>query len=255
MISRIGNKTRIAKEISKHFPIHNIYIEPFFGAGGMFLGKPKVEHNFVNDIDGEIINFFRAVNRSEDQVIDFLENIIIHPEIFDSQTGQTDVEKAGLLVYRQMLGHLGTTSTIKYEPGRPIEAAIKKIKVIKRKIKNVHFDNSDYREFIKKIYLKTAGQKDATFIYADPPYINTKGMGWSEEDTDELIGVLESTGLKWAISGFDSEYFRKQSYRLEVIGERQNISDPKTEIIICNYREPQLELELEWEEPIYAYSA
>ena len=41
ILKRLGNKKKIAKEIQKYFPEHKIYIEPFFGAGGMFFNKPK----------------------------------------------------------------------------------------------------------------------------------------------------------------------------------------------------------------------
>lgn len=35
ILRRLGNKKRIAKEIQVYFPYHKIYIEPFFGAGGI----------------------------------------------------------------------------------------------------------------------------------------------------------------------------------------------------------------------------
>ena len=43
ILRRLGNKKKIAKEIQKYFPEHKIYIEPFFGAGGMFFNKPKAK--------------------------------------------------------------------------------------------------------------------------------------------------------------------------------------------------------------------
>ena len=42
ILRRLGNKKLIAEKIICHFPPHEIYIEPFFGAGGMFFNKPKV---------------------------------------------------------------------------------------------------------------------------------------------------------------------------------------------------------------------
>ena len=42
ILSRLGNKSAIADKIIQYFPSHEIYIEPFFGAGGMFFNKPKV---------------------------------------------------------------------------------------------------------------------------------------------------------------------------------------------------------------------
>ena len=67
ILRRLGNKKRIAKDIIKHFPPHKIYIEPFFGAGGMFFNKPKAKYNIVNDLDSDVFNLFQVVmNRREE---------------------------------------------------------------------------------------------------------------------------------------------------------------------------------------------
>ena len=67
ILRRLGNKKKIAKEIQKHFPVHKIYIEPFFGAGGMFFNKPKVKYNFLNDNDSEVFNLFNVVSTKKEQ--------------------------------------------------------------------------------------------------------------------------------------------------------------------------------------------
>lgn len=51
ILRRLGNKQAIAHKIIPYFPPHKIYIEPFFGAGGMFFNKPKAKYNIVNDLD------------------------------------------------------------------------------------------------------------------------------------------------------------------------------------------------------------
>ena len=47
ILRRLGNKKKIAEQIQGYFPEHKIYIEPFFGAGGMFFYKPKVKYNIL----------------------------------------------------------------------------------------------------------------------------------------------------------------------------------------------------------------
>ena len=67
ILRRLGTKKRIAHKIIAHFPLHKIYIEPFFGAGGMFFNKPKVKYNIVNDLDSDVFNLFQVVlNQKED---------------------------------------------------------------------------------------------------------------------------------------------------------------------------------------------
>jgi len=48
ILNRLGNKTRIAKDIIQHFPQHRTFIDMFFGAGGIFFNKPLADYNFCN---------------------------------------------------------------------------------------------------------------------------------------------------------------------------------------------------------------
>ena len=67
ILTRVGNKKRIASYIYKLFPEHNLYIEPFFGAGGMFFQKPRSKYNIVNDLDSDVYNLFMVIlNQKED---------------------------------------------------------------------------------------------------------------------------------------------------------------------------------------------
>src|SRR4051812_49227502 len=72
VLNRLGNKEAIAKSIIPHFPDHDIYLEPFFGAGGMFFSKPKVKHNFLNDKDSEVYNLFRQIIDNRQELIEAL---------------------------------------------------------------------------------------------------------------------------------------------------------------------------------------
>lgn len=55
-----GGKARIASWIISHFPPHNTYCEPFFGSGAVFFNKAPDKIETINDIDGDVVNFFRV---------------------------------------------------------------------------------------------------------------------------------------------------------------------------------------------------
>ena len=92
-----------------------------------------------------------------------------------------------------------------------------------------------------------------TFIYADPPYFdtdcNTYKSGWSEKDTEDLFKMLteyatnnydaNGNNIKFAISEFDNpiilELANKYNLQVTIIGERQNLLNRRTEILITNY--------------------
>ena len=68
ILRRLGNKGKIAEKIQRYFPPHKIYLEPFFGAGGMFFNKPKAKYNIVNDLDSDVFNLFQVVMNQKEEL-------------------------------------------------------------------------------------------------------------------------------------------------------------------------------------------
>ncbi len=67
----MGAKSRIAREVWRRFGDVPNYCEPFFGSGAILLGRPPFEGNrieTVNDIDGHLANFWRALQADPDAV-------------------------------------------------------------------------------------------------------------------------------------------------------------------------------------------
>lgn len=56
-----GAKFRLAPWIMKFFPPHRCYVEPFGGAAGVLLQKPRAYAEVYNDLDGDVVNFFRVL--------------------------------------------------------------------------------------------------------------------------------------------------------------------------------------------------
>ncbi|MHA2252068.1 MAG: DNA adenine methylase [Candidatus Kariarchaeaceae archaeon] len=70
-----GGKSRELDRISGHIPPFTRYIEPFFG-GGAVLFKLKPKDAFVNDIDVQLINFYKAVKSQSNSFFLNLQNIL-----------------------------------------------------------------------------------------------------------------------------------------------------------------------------------
>ncbi len=65
--SYFGGKSRLAPWIASLLPTHRTYVEPYFGSGAVLFAKPPSHTEIVNDLDGEIVNFFRVLrDRYED---------------------------------------------------------------------------------------------------------------------------------------------------------------------------------------------
>ena len=102
---------------------------------------------------------------------------------------------------------------------------------------------TDFRKVLGKVQFRD--NENEAFIYADPPYINqthTYKEGFTESDTIDLFQLLVGTGVKFAISEFDNDFVMglANDYKLNIItiGERQNMKNRRTEILVTNYRKP-----------------
>jgi len=70
-----GAKNKHTSKIVSVFPPHRTYVEPFFGGGSVFFAKPPSKVETVNDMNGDLMNFFRMLRdrRQRKQLIELLE--------------------------------------------------------------------------------------------------------------------------------------------------------------------------------------
>ena len=83
ILRRLGNKQAIAQDLIKYFPEHNCYVEPFFGAGGMFFNKPKANYNILNDLDSDVFNLFQVVINQKKDLESGLKIMPVHSDLLE----------------------------------------------------------------------------------------------------------------------------------------------------------------------------
>ena len=70
-----GGKRKVAAEVWARFGAVDNYVEPFFGSGAVLLGRPDHDGNeTINDLDGYVANFWRAVKHAPDATADWADN-------------------------------------------------------------------------------------------------------------------------------------------------------------------------------------
>jgi DNA adenine methylase len=261
ILRRLGNKKKIAAEIIQHFPDHKIYIEPFFGAGGMFFNKPKAKYNIVNDLDSDVFNLFQVIMNRKEELEQAFFIMPIHSDLLDywKKNKETDpIRKALRFLFLSNLTVLGKMDTLRYSPRDDSKGQFNKyIDDTFNFLYGVKFNNSDFRKFLKNInfidvdYGKPSGERNNTFIYNDSPYLETvntysdSGI-WTESDLIDLFDANEQTGCKYAMPEFDHPFILNQAkergLNVITIGERQNLKNRRTEILVTNYKNIQQEL-------------
>ena len=60
-----GNKSCIYTTIDAFMPPHKTYVEACMGSAEVFLRKKPVEKEIINDFNGDLVRFFRVLQRNE----------------------------------------------------------------------------------------------------------------------------------------------------------------------------------------------
>jgi DNA adenine methylase len=245
ILRRIGNKSKMANDIQRYFPQHRIYVEPFFGAGGMFFNKPKAKYNIVNDLDSDVFNLFQVVTNRKDELIEAFKQMPIHQDLMDywNKNKETDeIRKALRFLLLSNYGYMGKPETIGMQITLPSQQILKNIDKTFKLLFNVKFSNKDFRDFFKSISFRRQSEIDKVLIYCDPPYLGTNdnySNSFTEQDIIDLFDCLQATGCKFAMSEFDNEFILNQAkergLNVIIIGERKNLKNRRTEILITNY--------------------
>ena len=103
-LMRCGNKRRIADKIIPLFPKHDMYIELFFGAGGMFFRKPKAKYNICNDLDDDVFNLFMVLQDEEQRkkLYDYMKFVPHHESVlkyWQKNLETNAIKKAGRFLF------------------------------------------------------------------------------------------------------------------------------------------------------------
>ena len=93
-----GGKTNIAAAITRHFPAHGHYVEPFAGSLAVLLANPRSKMETVNDLDQHLMTFWRVLRDDPDGLAAAMaltpHSRVEHDLAYDLSSSMTDVERA-----------------------------------------------------------------------------------------------------------------------------------------------------------------
>jgi len=249
ILRRLGNKAKIAGEIYKLTPQHNILIELFMGAGGYFFNTPRKRVNILNDIDSNVINCFDVLMNQKDELKHYLEMLPIHADMWErakKEVPKNDIEKAVYFLLLSNFGYMGKPDTLHIDTRNSKAVLLKNMELAYKELTNSRttFLNTDFADVLSKISLEETS-KPNSFIYSDPPYFQTGNNydcpEWTEEDVKRCMDATFNNGINAAMSEFDHPFVIEQAKlnKLHVIelGERKNMKNRRTEILVTNYEQ------------------
>lgn len=103
-----GGKFRLAAWLMQFFPAHETYTEAFGGAAGVLIQKPRSKNEVYNDLDGDVVNFFRVL-RDRRQREELIEACLLTPYARDEfalawEPCEHPVERARRTAIRAQMG-------------------------------------------------------------------------------------------------------------------------------------------------------
>ncbi len=219
-----GGKTTLAAAIAALLPAHEHYVEPFAGSLAVLLAKPRANMETVNDLDGDIMTFWRVLrNRPNDlaRVCDLtphsrLEHSAAQDEdlagldelerarrvwVLLTQTRSSTLRKTGWRHYQDPKG--SSSSFPRYLAGY-----VERMPPAAGRLIDVTLEARPALDLIRDY-----GKHPDVLIYADPPYLgSTRSRNYRHEMTspaehEELAEALHAARAAVVLSGYHSPLY------------------------------------------------
>lgn len=256
-----GGKNRLLKFLIPNLPnnikIKGDYVEPFLGSGAVFFCiNPK--HAILSDINGELINLYRAIKSNPEQVWEIYKNFPKTKKFFyDIRTREvkSKFEKASKTLYLNRTCFKGMWRYNKegeFNVGyggqeRRWVIACENLTEVSKRLRKTAIKKKDFEEIIDNC-------KKDDFIFLDPPYSagkkETMDLHYHVnqflfDDHLRLSKTLHRAtkrGIKWAMTTSSHPHIRKLFHQYHIqkipigIGKNPGILTRNSgEILVQNY--------------------
>jgi DNA adenine methylase len=244
----VGSKRRLAKHIIPQIPDHTTYVEAFFGSGAIFLAKPKVTCEVLNDRDHELVNFYRILQNHKGELLNYLllmpSSRALYTHLRDSNILQmTDIQRAARFYYLVKNAFGGKMQPATYGYARKsgsrhnLETIEQVFTNLSSRLHRVFIENLDWHTVCKKY--DTPG----AFIYLDPPYHNTIGytVPFEEREYSRIADFMRTSQgqVMLSINSTDLTRATFSEFSLIEIPYHHGLSGlhrkPVAELIYTNY--------------------
>ncbi len=237
---------------------HDEYREPLVGGGSLFFNKGISKHNWLNDIDSELMTTYKVIANLDlrHQLISLVAEEIANKERWREVKDlkpQNELEIAFKYFYLNRTSFSGklVTASWGYRPKRslPPDRWHERIEAAGEKLKGVYLTSQDFEDVIKA---GPTGKQ--TLLYVDPPYFAPPKHkhyrhSFDLKDHIRLAESLKSTNHKFFLTYDDVPEIRelyswaviqeaKFFYRVDNSNMNNGSRKIGFELIITNYKIP-----------------
>lgn len=225
-ISYIGGKRAIANQIIATFPKHTTYVEVFAGGAQVLFHKEPSEVEIINDLDGEIVNFFRICQSHFEELVRYLRFMVVgrawHALLKATDPASlTDVQRASRFLYLLKNSYAGLVLRLNYKchviqpPGFNPERMPKLLEETHKRLARVQIECLPYEKVLEKF------DRAQTLFYLDPPYYARKLYRYNlnHDDFVKMADRLARLKGKFVLSLNDTPEVREifREFKMKVI--------------------------------------
>jgi len=252
-LSYIGGKSRLAKRIIEIFPKHTTYVEAFAGGAQVFFRKEPSKVEVLNDLDGEIVNFFRVCQLHHEELLRHFRFCLVSRKWFElfkdtKADALTDIQRATRYLYllkncfASLVRNLNYHWHVVQPPGFNLEKLAEVIEKAHKRLTRVQIECSSYDQLLARY------DRPETLFYLDPPYWGPKLYRYNFTDADfsKLNDSLKKLRGKFVLSLNDipkvRELFRDfhiQKVELPYTAQR-SAGKRYAEVLITNFKPKRL---------------
>ena len=253
-----GAKNRIADWICDYIPQHEVYLELFAGSLAVFFAKAPSRIETVNDLDGNVVNYFRVIRDKHEELMEALQQTPYARDeyyaAFEVSKSDSDVERARKFAVRCWQG-FGCSNL--YRNGFRSSQQAKspqttkewrdipeRLKWASERLKNAQIENLPAVELLKRYNTKDV------FIYADSPYLHGTRKNYlykhemKKADHIELLNALMDHQGKVLLSGYDNDLYNDMltGWKKEQIATQAEGGVKRIETLWMNYADNQMSI-------------
>lgn len=213
----VGGKSHIRKRIISLLPPHDCYVEVFGGAAWVILAKPPSKVEVLNDIDGDVINFFRVIKEQPDAFLASFKWELVSRQEFErlyklSPASLDPLARAHRFYYLIMACWGGELHNPRFQTsitdsghGNRLIGAIKhleeRIMPVYLRLQTVILEQLNWRECVERY------DREQTVMYLDPPYPgNNCNYQFNMRDTkshQELASRLRNMKARFVLTTYN----------------------------------------------------
>ncbi|AGN26370.1 DNA adenine methylase [Candidatus Methanomassiliicoccus intestinalis] len=250
-----GAKTKHLRFLLPLLPQTKCYCEPFGGSMAVMLARTPSEVETYNDIDSNVVNFFRVLREQPDKLLRMLELTPFSREEYNlarDMEKESDLERARMFFLRASVsygarysrGAFNTTNnnSVNGVPERisRYRRYLGRLEAVSERILRIQIENLDALDIIKRY------DTPDTLFYCDPPYDHSARVQdrCYKVEPDSTYHRLIASALRSiegyaAISGYKSRLYEELYsgwYCTEDKPNRYNENhSERTEVLWTNY--------------------